>query len=1182
MTSLPLDADLLEELESVDGDLDEVPDEVPDELTPEFVADLIDKCLLFNEVLVGHELHPYQEPLARRMIESVLINDGEEITALAARQCLDGDTVVFRRDGTAVRLSEHEDAWSTGIKATKRYQVHGGAEIVATDNHPVMTDRGWVKAGDLVVGDRVATLAGWDRWGRADTSDGAAGTAEFLGYLVTDGSGRWKDGNGQSPKFTNTRAEYLDEVEYLAKELFGISGKRYAKGNGFDLLLTRDDRRRGNPVDQWLSAQEIDHGFPTAVFGWDAQRVARFVNRAWAGDGCVRTKGPSQPDVFLACGNDEVYARYWQALLAKFGIDSTVKREIMAKGTGTFHRLVVGGGSVRRFFGVVGEVFGKEEGSRAALESCAVEPVSVEYADGCVDGLLRHLFTVGGKPGIGGFIGEPVRRCVRCGADNTRTVKARTRRSAVARVFADLPTSDGERFTFRRVVSIEDAGEREVFDVEYPGKGWFVAQGVYVHNSGKTETVADVVATLMILLPRLAKIYPDLLGRFSEGLWVGMFAPVEGQVETMFTRTVTRLTSERAREIMGDPEVDDKPTRGGSAVKTVRLAKSGSYVSMMTANPRAKIESKTFHLVIIDEAQDSDDRVVAKSIGPMLAYNAGTMVKTGTPTTHKNHFYRSIQLNKRRFAAKKGARQNHFGWDWKDVAKVNPNYERFIRKEMLRIGEDSDEFQMCVAPETRVLTADLRHVPASEVRVGMELVGFDEHVPSFNAHRKFRTSIVEAVDVVVLPAYRITLSDGTAVVASADHPWLVRTSGRRVEWRKTRDLASQRYTTKGDLPRIIRATEVWDEDPLTYERGYLAAAFDGEGHLSSLGPGSLVCGFSQKENAMLQQVRKYLGDLGFITYERVQAPSDVVAVTLAGGSSRIAEFLGRIRPERLVDKFRPEMLGSLTRRGSVPYVHPMVTSVQYLGPTEVVAFRTSTRTFVAEGLASHNSYSAKWLLERGMFTSQHVMDELGDTSMNLVRSWFKTPVVVGVDPARKTDSTVVTVVWVDWDRPDEYGYYDHRILNWLELQGDDWEEQYAKIVDFLSHYNVLAVAVDANGVGDAVAQRLRLLLPRAEVHSITSSQAEQSRRYKHLLALMERRMIGWPAHANVRRTRLWRKFQQQMLDAERIYKGQFFTVKAPDEVWAHDDFVDSLSLACSNTAELQMPSVEVVANPFFG
>ena len=57
------------------------------------------------------------------------------------------------------------------------------------------------------------------------------------------------------------------------------------------------------------------------------------------------------------------------------------------------------------------------------------------------------------------------------------------------------------------------------------------------------------------------------------------------------------------------------------------------------------------------------------------------------------------------------------------------------------------------------------------------------------------------------------------------------------------------------------------------------------------------------------------------------------------------------------------------------------------------------------------SYNCRWILERGMFTSQAIMDELGDTSMGFVRNWAKTPCVVGIDPARKTDSTVVTVLW---------------------------------------------------------------------------------------------------------------------------------------------------------------------------
>jgi hypothetical protein len=179
------------------------------------------------------------------------------------------------------------------------------------------------------------------------------------------------------------------------------------------------------------------------------------------------------------------------------------------------------------------------------------------------------------------------------------------------------------------------------------------------------------------------------------------------------------------------------------------------------------------------------------------------------------------------------------------------------------------------------------------------------------------------------------------------------------------------------------------------------------------------------------------------------------------------------------------------------------------------------------------------------------------------------------------DSTVVTVVWVDWDRPDEFGYYDHRILNWLEIQGDDWEEQYFQIVNFLGNYDVLAIGVDSNGVGDAVAGRLKILMPRAEVIPVTSSPTEQSKRWKHMQALIQRQMVSWPAHAKTRRLRTWKKFYQQMTDAEVQYKGPNFMVSAPDEAHAHDDFVDSLAIACSMTQDMVMPTVEVSSSPFF-
>jgi phage terminase large subunit-like protein len=157
-------------------------------------------------------------------------------------------------------------------------------------------------------------------------------------------------------------------------------------------------------------------------------------------------------------------------------------------------------------------------------------------------------------------------------------------------------------------------------------------------QSGKSETIADTVSTLMVLLPRLAKLYPELLGKYKDGLMVGLFAPTESQAETLFSRTVTRLSSERALDVLSDPEIDDIAAKVGGVTKMIKLKKSGSTLTMMTANPRAKIESKSFHLIVIDECQEADDFIVNKSISPMRAYYAGTMVKTGTPTTHKNNF----------------------------------------------------------------------------------------------------------------------------------------------------------------------------------------------------------------------------------------------------------------------------------------------------------------------------------------------------------------------------------------------------------------------------------------------------------------------------------------------------------------------------------------------------------------
>ncbi|MBA0087246.1 MAG: hypothetical protein HRJ53_19860, partial [Acidobacteria bacterium Pan2503] len=420
--------------------------------------------------------------------------------------------------------------------------------------------------------------------------------------------------------------------------------------------------------------------------------------------------------------------------------------------------------------------------------------------------------------------------------------------------------------------------------------------GELSRQSGKTEVVANVAASLMILLPRLAEMFPEFepLQKFARGVMIGCFAPVEQQVETLFGRVVDRLTSERAQEMLEDPDIDDSVKPGSRRVK---LRKCQSFCAMQTANPRAKIESKSYHIIFVDESQSVDEYVLNKSITPMGAFYLATMVMTGTPDIVKGVFYKTIQHNRRQ-ETRRGGKKNHFRYDWKHCARSNRNYAAYIRGEATRIGEDSDEFRL--------------------------------------------------------------------------------------------------------------------------------------------------------------------------------------------------------------------------------------------------------------------NYKLEWLLERGMLITESRLDELGDPTMPIVSGYWRSPLLAGIDFARKMDSTVVTVVWVDWDRPDELGLYDHRILNWAEWHGEEWEEVYFQIVDFLSNYSVVACGVDAQGIGDVAADRLKRLLPRIQIEPLSSQIADQSVRWKHLQQLLQRGLLSWPAHPKAKRTKVWRRFRQQMIDVEKKYQGAHLLVEAPDEAGVHDDYVDSL------------------------
>src|SRR4029077_3812893 len=81
--------------------------------------------------------------------------------------------------------------------------------------------------------------------------------------------------------------------------------------------------------------------------------------------------------------------------------------------------------------------------------------------------------------------------------------------------------ADLELFPFQRQVAYRIIESLILKDAEE-------ITGLQSRQSGKSETIATVLAGCMVLLPKLALTY-DILARFRKGVMVGIFAPVDDQ-----------------------------------------------------------------------------------------------------------------------------------------------------------------------------------------------------------------------------------------------------------------------------------------------------------------------------------------------------------------------------------------------------------------------------------------------------------------------------------------------------------------------------------------------------------------------------------------------------------------------------------------------------------------------------
>lgn len=294
---------------------------------------------------------------------------------------------------------------------------------------------------------------------------------------------------------------------------------------------------------------------------------------------------------------------------------------------------------------------------------------------------------------------------------------------------------------------------------------------LFSRQSGKSEAMAFIVDTLSVLLPALGKFIPDL-EQFSTGFRVGLFAPQSDQVQTTYSRAMTRISSANAEIVLSDPDIDVY------LESSARLQLSnGSYLAGQVASKQSKIESKTYDMVIVEEAQDVDDLIVSKSIEPMLSSTAGTLIKVGTTGMTKNHFYYEIQHNRQLDRKEKDQRiRNHFEFDYKRIIKdrreqyakdnkrFHLNYEADILRKKERWGVDSQAFKLAYALiwdlDSGMLLTDKEYIGITNKKLGLQMPNTTDYV-------------VAGLDIAKSPAETVlTIGKKLNVEDSFDRPYV--------------------------------------------------------------------------------------------------------------------------------------------------------------------------------------------------------------------------------------------------------------------------------------------------------------------------------------------------------------------------------------------------------------------------
>jgi replicative DNA helicase len=434
------------------------------------------------------------------------------------RECVTGDTLVNLMDGRRVAIrtlvgsspevvavgadqrliaARSDLVWSKGIRPVFKVTLATGRAIRATAEHRLRVHDGWRAVGKLSIGDRVGIA-------RRIPEPRAAGewsdeAVALLGHLVGDGSYL-----KHQPLRYCTSSEENSALVRDAAQALGSTVTRFSGRGAWHQLLISGNGNRWHPsgVGAWLKSIGIfnqrshEKHLPEQVFALPDRQLALLAMHLWATDGCIALRRPGTqgaPRVYFSTCSDAL-ARDVMALLLRLGIVARLRTTVQ-KGYRPLHSVDVSGANEQRRFLDIVWAFGPRLGPAMRLRELLRDTVANTNTDTLPHEVFGFVRQAMGRQGISQRAMAHARGTSYGGTSHFRFAPSRAHLHSYARLLddAELARWAQSDLYWDRVVSIEPAGDDEVFDLTVPGPACWLADGIVSHNSGAIEQDADVI-----------------------------------------------------------------------------------------------------------------------------------------------------------------------------------------------------------------------------------------------------------------------------------------------------------------------------------------------------------------------------------------------------------------------------------------------------------------------------------------------------------------------------------------------------------------------------------------------------------------------------------------------------------------------------------------------------------------